>query len=226
MAAPTFVDSAASSTGAGNGTSLSFAWANLVGLATDDLVIAVIYRETVTAYSAQPSGWTQVSGFPQDQSSGGLKYRCDVWWKRFAADSGTITWSWTGSDWRNGMWAAWRGAITTETPIVTVGFDAEVNQNDQPSNPGITVARNNSALMWAVWNFDGNSSTPPSGFTERGDAGEVEMADDLTTTTGATGTVAGVFVNPEWPSSVLLEIASEAAAGGATPSRLAILGVG
>lgn len=226
MAAPTFVD-ADVHTAFGGGTSVAFDWGTVTGEADDDISLAYIYRESTAAYTATPSGWAQVSGFPIDVDTGGFHYRADLWWRRRSGDTGSATWSWSGSAWRGLIGAVWRGAITTETPIVTVSLDEETAQNTQPSNPGLTVARANSALLFFVWNFNGTTATAPSGFAERLDA-DAFVFDDLTVTPGATGAVSATLGDPEYAFSALLELASEAAGGGATLRRysLTLTGVG
>lgn len=228
MPAPTFVDTE-SETGTSR-TSITFSWTDFVGEADDDVVVAVLYKESTAAYTATPTGWTQVTGFPQDVNVGGFKYRADAWWRRVSGDTGTAVWSWSGATWAFLSAAGYRGVITSETPTITIGFDAETAQNDQPSNPGITIARSNSGLLWFSWNFNNSNSTPPTGFTERDDVtggGNASESDDLTTVTGATGTISATLVDPEYASSVLIEIATEAGGGGgAEPPLFMLMGVG
>lgn len=230
MAAPTFVDWD-DNPNAGIGasvSSLAFSWTDFVGEADDDVVYAAIYRETTAAYTATPANWAQAAGFPQSQDTGGFKYQADLWWRRRSGDTGTATWSWTGAAWAYLLAPGYRGCITTETPF-SASWDKETAQNDEPVHPGITIARSNSGLLWFVWNFASSATTAvPTGFTDRnGTAGEIQIYDDLSTSPGASGTVTGDLVNPEYAGSALLEIFTEAAAGGGVTVRpLTALGVG
>lgn len=235
-AAPTFVDFDDSPAGGGSSaTSTTFNWNNIAGLANDDVAVVYIYRETTAAYTATPaaSGWAQLANAPCDQGSGGFKFRADIWWKRRAGDTGTVTWSWSGAAWRFNMGAVYRGLITSETPIIGLSCDAEANQNDEPIHPGITIARTESAIAWTVFNFTGTTNTTtPTGFTAinggGGGAGNVEVIGyyDLSTSPGAYGTITGDLADPEFALSAAMELVTAAAGGSSPTRRMLLLGVG
>ena len=189
-------------------------WGDFTSEADNDIALFLIYKES-TAVLTPPAGWTEVAGFPVDDSVGGFKYRADLWWRRRAgeANNATYTWSWTGSTFHAGVELVYRGCITTQTPILTVGIDTEAAQTDQPVNPGIELTSDAAALLFLIWNFGNTLQTAPSGFTERWDnSAEGNKAnDDLTTVSGATGTVTGNLVTPDYAMSVLLELASQVA---------------
>lgn len=225
MAAPTFVDSAANGVNGSSGTSIIISFTNagdldVVGEAADDYAIAILYKESTAAYTATPSGWTQVSGAPWDQDTGGFKYRADMWWKKLTGSEGAETWSWSGSAWRYGEVHVYRGLVTTENPVITVSADEETNQTNNPVNPGLTIARTDSGLFWGVWNFsDIGNTAAPTGFTYRIPSVTVSLNrniiayDDLTTSPGSSGTVTGNLSGTiDWPLTVLVEIATQAAA--------------
>ena len=223
MAAPTFVgiESLANGAGGGNGTSAVFSWDGITGEADDDIGLMLIYKESTAAYTATPSGWNQLG--PWDQDTGGFKFRTDIWWRRRAGDTGTATWSWSGSTWRDYDNLVHRNGITSETPVIGVTADEETAQNTAPTHPGITIARSNSGLVWAVFNFSNiNNTTAPTGFAFRSDslaaARNVLSYDDLTTSPGASGTVSATLSGDiEYPLTVLMELVTEAAAGKAPP---------
>lgn len=227
MAAPTFVDKD-TDLGA-TSTSVAFSWANITGEADDDVAIAFLYGEAAANPTGVQANWTLYHTF--DQSTGGFKYRAHVYWRRRAGDTGTVTFTFAGSVWRAGVMSVWRPANPGENPLLpsTPDDDIEAAQNTEPSHAGITVARANSGLIFATWNFlDTGITTSPTGYTRRDDVNEVvHVWDDLTVTAGATGAVAADLVDPEYASSILIEMITEAAAGGGPTVRpLTALGVG
>ena len=220
MAAPTFVDVENDpDTAGGNGNNISFAWADITGEATDHLAICALYKESTAAYTATPSGANQVSGFPVDQSTGGFKYRADLWWYRVPASPATLTWTWSGGTWRFGRLVLYSGLINSETPIINASQDNEGAQDTQPNHPGITIARTDSGLLWVTWNFSGSTGIAPSGYTQRlatEGSPEILAFDDLSTTPGASGATGSAnLADPEYALSCLMEIAT--VAGGAAP---------
>lgn len=210
MPAPTFVDKDTDL--GGSSTSVAFTWANIVGVANDDVGIALLYGEAQADPTGVPSGWTLYHSW--DQATGGFKYRAHVYWKRRAAgDTGAVTFTFAGNVWRAGLMGVWRGLITSGTPLVpaTPDDNIETAQNTEPSHPGITVANANSGLLFGTWGFAASAiTTSPTGYTRRDDVdGEVHFWDDLTVTAGATGAVAADLVDPEWCSEILIELVTE-----------------
>lgn len=217
MPAPTLVDFDALNNVEGAGTSVVVDWSALSGLADNDIVIVPIYKEHADAYTATPSGWNQVSGAPWNQDTGGFKFMGDLWWRRRSGDSGTATWSWTNSVWRaRGTVSVWRGCITSEAPLLGAVAEEEAAQNTEPGHPGITVARSNSGLLKFVFNNTASAvTTLPTGFSDVSAVSfPIQVFYDLTTTPGATGAINTDLVDPEWPLSVVVELVTEAAAGG------------
>jgi hypothetical protein len=220
MAAPTFVDYEENGAGADSTTAI-FNWADVAGVANDDVALVGLYREDDSAYDATPTDWAQVSGAPWDQTTGGLKFRADLWWKRrTAGDTGAQQWEFP-TTWRHYFALVFRGLITTETPIIGAVAEMEAAQNTEPGHPGITIARSNSGLAWFVFNNAGtqNAVTPTgdgAGFTLVNPASDREVIAyyDLSTVVGAYGAITGDLVNPEYPLSVAVELITEAAAGG------------
>ena len=203
-------------------------WANLTGEAANDYVVWALYKENTDVPT--PGSGVTLHG-PYTQSTGGFKYEMYIGiYKVAGGESGTKTIAtWTNSNWRQYSAACWRGAITTETPIVTIDDDIESSQNAEPVHPGITIARSNSGLLWFTGNFTGTTAALPTGtgfsFTEIGDGGETTTAYDITSiATGATGTITGDLTDPEYAMSVLVELATEA--GGAATVVKDIIGMG
>jgi hypothetical protein len=229
MAAPTFVDTGAYETtggGTNNKIDISLTGAgdlDIVGEAADDVAIVITNRESTEATTSVTADWNHFASVPVQQATGGFKYQTDAWWKRLTGTAEAlfnVTWT-SSSIWRDGIMLVYRGLITTETPVINLTTDVETAQNTQPVHPGITISRSNSGLLFVVANFnDISGGTPPTGFTERKGsswaARNLVAYDDLTTTTGATGTVTGALGGDvEYPLTLLIELVTEAAGGAA-----------
>lgn len=215
MAAPTFVDD--DEVAGGTSTTVSFNWGNLTGEADNDVAVVMLYGEAAADPTSIPTGWALYHSW--DQTTGGFKYRSHVYWRRRSGDTGAITFTFAGNVWRSGRLGLYRGCITSETPLLpsTPDEDIEAAQNTQPSHPGITVARANSGALFASWAFAaGTIVTDPTGYQFRDStSSEVHFWDDLTTTPGATGTVAASLADPEYCSEILIELVTEAVASAA-----------
>lgn len=223
MPAPTYVDSGASGVNGSNGTSVVInftgsASSDVVGEQSNDFAVVPIYKESTAAYTATPTGWTRFASVPIDQDTAGYKYTCDLWGKKLDGTEGSETWSWSGSTWRYGECAVYRGLLSTEWPVVQVVVEKETDQNNNPVHPGCTIQRTDSMLLWIVFNFaDIDNSAAPSGFTFRdpdaitGLATNIRIYDDLSTSPGASGTITGNLSGDiEYPVSILVELATVA----------------
>src|SRR5687767_2363638 len=104
MASPTFVDVGSPGTKGLSATSavITFNTAgdfDVVGEATNDVAVVVLYKESTSAVTAPASGiWNLVGTF--DQDTGGFRYRAYVYWAYLTTSLTTETWSWTGAAWR------------------------------------------------------------------------------------------------------------------------------
>lgn len=84
-------------------------------VAVDDVIVAVLYKENSAAVTP-PAGFTQLSAV--NSLVGNQTFTQYVFWKRAtAADSGTYTFSWTGSVWRSGQAFRYTGCIKTGSPF-------------------------------------------------------------------------------------------------------------
>ena len=92
--------------------------------------------------------------------------------------------------------------------------------------PGVTLANTGDWLLWFCADQNGYSGagysiTPPAGFTSQGTNGAlasnatIMLADDQTTSPGATGTQTGTFTSPAYFSGVLAGLTPAAAAAAA-----------
>lgn len=196
-------------------TTVSFNWGtDITGEANDDIAVAYIYGEFTANPTSVPTGWNLYHTW--DQTTGGFKYRAWVYWRRVSGDTGDVIWTFDDSVWRMGSFKLYRGCITTGTPLLpsTPVVDIETAQNTEPSHAGITIERKNSGLLFTTYGFSASDVTSdPSGFTRRevGTSYEIHNWDDLTVSPGATGAVAADLVNPEYASSILIELVTQPA---------------
>lgn len=196
-------------------------WSGFAGEAANDYVVWVMNKEN-TDTPTPGSGVTLYGPYTSD--SGGFHF--ETWiavYKVAGGESGTKTiGSWTNATYRQVLGACIRNLVTAEAPVITISADVETSQNVDPVHPGITIARSNSALVFATGNFAGTTQNVPTAtgvtFVSIGSGGETGMFWDVSSVpTGATGTITGDMVSdPEWPLSIVFELATEA--GGGAPA--------
>jgi hypothetical protein len=157
------------------------------GAAVDDIVVAWLGQ---WQSGSTPTGMTPPTGFTQkgaSWSSGDGAARNSTWWKRLtAADTGTYTFSWTGSFWTTLQCQCFRGVVTSGdpfdgTPVTAVGtWGAIPTQSKDLSDAG-------GGLVWAVYNDTAGLHTPPTGFVETADVDSGSMAYSLPGSAGPIG---------------------------------------
>ncbi len=182
------------------------------GIANNDILIAVVYAEPQTQTISPPAGWSSVvSG-----TNTGYPFKLQIFWKRANSESGSYVFTETGNSWGTGTIFRVSGCITTETPIGAVGTMASGNSIN-PAATGITTLTNNALLLFITANGDGfGMDLAPGGMTERYDADNDYLATEDRATAGATGDkTATLDASNQWVA-VLIELKSEAAAGGGT----------
>lgn len=172
----------------GNATQLTTgATAVPVGAAVDDIVVIWLGQ---WQSGATPGGMTPPSGFAQQGgtwTSGDSAAKNSTWWKRLtAADTGSYSFSWTGSFWTTVQAQCFRGVVASGNPfdgtaVTAAGtWGAIPTQNKSLSDPA-------GAMVWAVYNDTAGLHTPPTGFIETADVDSGAMAYLLP---GASGAIA------------------------------------
>jgi hypothetical protein len=158
------------------------------GAASDHIAVVGIYKETTSAITTVPTGFTNKAALVTSADSRGSLH---VYWKRLiAADSGTWNFGWTGSAWRSAVAGLWSGRITSGDPFDgTVGTGEStttVNVLNVATTPG--SAGGDAVGMWT--NFaGGNSWTPPTNYTERRDNDTTSLHTRDNVAAGTTGSV-------------------------------------
>lgn len=154
-------------TNTGNSTSsTSRAPAVPAGAASGDVVVAFLHRwdASINPAVTAPSGFTRKA---QYTSIDGLA-KIDAWWKRLTgSDAGTYSFSWTGSMFAAAHAICMTGAIATGDPIESINNWAGTSP---PFGSTSVTTVGAPGLLWYAYSDTGGTHTPPTGFTELGDA--------------------------------------------------------
>lgn len=134
--------------------------------ATDDVVIALIYKENNAAVTA-PTGFLPLGAV----GVAGTQQWSYCFWKRAtASEPTTYTFSWTGSTWRSGCALTFAGALTTAVPydpdpaaVASAGRDTAGTVTPAVS---IVTSQDDELLVWCATHWDTTAWTPPTGYTE------------------------------------------------------------
>lgn len=196
-------------TGAGSaGTSAAFDITSL-SVVAGDLLRVVLYKENTAAITPH-SGYTQKS---QVATTSNVHQLTTFWHRASGSESGTITFSWTGSVWRDGYVEKWTGAVPSGDPIA----DANTNLSNTSVSTAPAVSLTGlpamSALAYSQGNFNGGVDfTPPNGYAETYDGDDLEGAWTTTPAGGSTGTVQGT-ANISSQMTAILEAIRSTASG-------------
>lgn len=181
------------------------------GLAANDIIVLSVYKENTATNTA--TGWTSIQ--ITDHASG---YRLETFWKRATGSESDLNnaVTWTGSAWQHAVVAAYRGCITSGSPLDGTPSSATGTTGTTPPQTaavtGMTTGSNNSLVIATKAEYLGQTSTPPSGMTERMDYDGGVIADVVQATAGATGTktFTDMTVSDAWMGQVfaLLEASS------------------
>ncbi len=192
MAAPVF---GTAGTYLGGASSASAAVAVPASVAADDIILVHLYKEN-TAAITPPAGFTQVTNSPIATTTSVSQQ--SVWWKRATGgDTGTYTFSWTGSAWTEGVATRYTGCVTSGDPTEVNNF-ATSGSTAVLASPAVsgTTADVDRLLVWGATNFNGGGQiTAPTGFTGRDGhttgptPGAIGCATKTQAAAGATGSV-------------------------------------
>ena len=160
MAAPTPV---ATGTYLAEGSGATAAFAVPAGVQANDVILVELYKEN-TAAVTPPTGFTELG---HQAATGAQDHDTYVFWKRATgADSGTYSFSWSGSVWRTGFASLWRGCATTGTPV-DVYNGATSGSTSVTASPAVAVTTTGAdrLLVWFAGTWDSTTWTTPTGFT-------------------------------------------------------------
>lgn len=148
------------------------------GAASGDIAVVGLVRwEASNPAITPPAGFTQVT-----QAVNGNE-KLAIFWKRLSgADSGTYTFSWTGSQYSGGQCVLITGALAAGDPIGSNFNTATANSATIPTT-SVTVAFA-PFLAHFVSHEDSRTHTPPTSFTEVQDASYLAANYRIPGTTG------------------------------------------
>lgn len=126
------------------------------GAADKDIAVVSLYLESAAAITP-PAGFTQKSDVATNATTQG---RLVTFWKRLTgADSGTYTFTWTGSVWRAADCALFSGRVSSGDPFTTVGTADGGSGGRTVTVTGITAAGGDD-LVSAMTAYAGLGSAP------------------------------------------------------------------
>lgn len=166
------------------------------GVTSGQIIVAFLYIESTVAITTVPSGFTECAASPISATGLGA-HSVHAYWKRATgADSGTYTFGWTGSIYREGVALRYTGAVTSGDPWDTGAGAANsaARSSDATATPAVSLTTQGAdrKLVWCGSNFAGGAGTEPSGFTKRADnTSDIWVADKDQAVAGATGSITG-----------------------------------
>ena len=165
------------------------------GVAAGDVILVHLYKQNTNAVTP-PAGFTEI-GTAQQTTGSVISHH--VFWKRATgADSGTYSFTWTGSNWRAALATRYTGCVSTGNPYDSGGGapNGAARSSSGTTTPAVSLTTQgpDRLLVWSGTNFNSGAWTMPSGFT----AVESDQADELSSTAykaqaaaGATGSITG-----------------------------------
>lgn len=188
------------------------------GTVAGDMMLLSVYAESSTATIGTPTGWTLVPG--SSQSSSG-NFASAVFYKVAGASEGSVSVSPTGAIFVEVCRTSYSTAASASLDGQSNASGGTATATSLPA-PSITTTHNGDLLVWIGFNFSA-TTTPPTGFTTRYNAGDVAIGDKTQTTAGATGTQTGTdSVADVWTVTMLA--LTDAASGGTVSSGTVNMG--
>lgn len=211
--APYFVDFDATDGGGQTNVVLN----GLVGTQENDILIAVVHLEANDNPVTPPSGFTELIHI--DQTAGG--YDDHIFWKRATnAEPANYTFSWSGACWMAGYIASYRGAAGN--PIDAYGSSISDGQVAYATAPSIVTTVPNTRVLGLFSSWDSPDWTPNGSLVERIDtSGNLNLADFVKTSPGATGDQRSDANLTHWTAGALIALKPAAAA----PKNVSYYGV-
>lgn len=167
------------------------------GTLDNDIMLCFFYVETDNAVT-HPEGWSDAIE-TVDNNGATYAHRLYVYWKRASGEGADYTFTWTGNVWQEAIIVSYSGCITTGSPIdnSTSGKVESATVDQAANNPDIfpTLSFSTTVSDTKLVYFCNTSVTlpatcdPSSGFAERGQVSEMEIADKDQASTGSTGSV-------------------------------------
>lgn len=183
-------------TGLAYGTHTNSAVPVPASVAANDVILAIFHQDvsssntlvTITA----ATGFTAVTFSPALQTTISEQTGLYLFWKRATgADSGTYSFTHTSTS-TEAVAIRYTGCVTTGTPLEVLG--SALSNTAVSTSPAVsgTTTQTNEMLVYAQNTWGTGAATPPTGFGERYDgASDLEVADKVQASAGATGSVSG-----------------------------------
>lgn len=176
-------------------------------IAAGDILIVHIYKENTAAVTPPDGTWTLKGSTTTTAPQHHL-----VFWKRAAGgETGTVTFSWTGSVFRSTTCERYSNCAGSGDPIEAIAFN-QTNSNVTTLNVSLAATSPDSMLIWSGTSFTGgNTWTTPTGYTNLANLDVLGAANKRNPAGGATGNVTGT-ANISGPmTSALLSLLGSAA---------------
>jgi hypothetical protein len=186
------------------------------GAAANHIALVFIYKENVAAVTP-PAGFTSVTNSPIATTS--QVSQLHIFWKRLTgADSGSYSFSWTGSCYAESQAINFSGCVTTGDPteIDNAATSGSTLVSTTPAVSGTTLDIDR-LLVWSASNFNGGAQVTvpasPIAFTRRDGGGTsscIGVGSAGKATAGATGSITGSYSISAVETAFLVALSSVA----------------
>lgn len=178
------------------------------GAQANDVVLAHLWKVSAAAVTP-PAGFTECTNSPISTVTNGVHSQ-HVFWKRLTgSDSGTYSFSWTGSTTREGVACLYRGCVTTGDPT-EINNAAQDSSSTAPT-PAVsgTTGGADRLLTIGFTKFNTGTLTPPTGFTLNSTSTGTERVVTATmvkASAGATGSLSGSWSTASRQTAFLIAL--------------------
>lgn len=176
------------------------------GVAAGDVILVYI-----AAQAAFPSPNSLPTGFAEITAGMVVEkppVRQFVFWKRATtSETGTWTFGFNGSAWRDALAVRFSGTKATGTPYEWLGWSASEGATTATPPVSGTTTGPNELVVWCGHTYEIGAWTPPSGFTENADnSSNISVATKQQATAGPTGSIVGTSPNSDRHTNTLLAL--------------------
>lgn len=175
------------------------AFAVPASVASGDIIVVYAFIDNAaTTISALPTGFAQCTASPRTVNSGGTESHVlmAAWKRATGADTGTYSFTLSGSTFVYGQATRYTGAVSSGNPWDTaVSADGSTTFSTSCPNVLLTTLGPDRLITYCGtnWNGDGGSWSAPTGYSQRssGVSGttDCEISDVVQATAGGTGNV-------------------------------------
>lgn len=190
------------------------------GAAVGDIITVGGYKENTAAVTPPDGTWTSKAALTTSGTAHGALH---VFWKRLtAADTGTYTFTWTGSAFRAAAASCNSGRVATGDPFDVFGTN-EPASTSTTANVSVSPATASGDAVGFWTNFNGGGTfTAPTNYTQRQSAsGVIALETRDAIASGSTGNVSATNTITDWMKGFLgvLAPAGSGVTGTATPTE-------